>query len=335
MCFVRFRNFLRPILKKEKLLIKVTFPIMDFVFIRHGESDNNVLREVLREEHGSPHDEVLFRQQRNHDPALTALGQLQVRVVAQRVQREYPNMSEVWVSFLSRALGTAAAVHAALPQTRVKVMSDINECGGSYRFCHDTQALVPDPGISRMEVLREYPTFTFFEPTQVGSEHEGWYKGSGKETHEDSHQRAMNLIARIEAAVADHHAAAPSSSPETAPPLVGVITHGDFFRLFLSELLRTNRFAATNEEDMTNRIRQKNTSKECGPVGASDAWVQNTAITRFSVRPRNSSSSSSCRTLHADNHDDHKTAPEASPRAEWHIALFADAEHLTQLNSFS
>jgi broad specificity phosphatase PhoE len=308
---------------------------MDFVFIRHGESDNNVLREVLREEHGRPHDEALFRQRRKHDPALTALGKLQVRVVAQRVQQEYPNMSEVWVSFLSRALGTAAAVHEALPQTRVRVMSDINECGGSYRFCHDTQGLVPEPGTSRKEVLREHPTFTFFEPTLEGSEHDGWYKGSGKETHEESHQRAVNLIARIEAAVADH-VAAPSSSPETAPPLVGVITHGDFFRLFLSELLHSNRFADTNDtDDIANSIRRGNTSKECGPVGASDAWVQNTAITRFSVRPRSSSNSSSnCRTIHADDHD-RDAASEASPRAEWRITLFADAQHLTQLNALS
>ncbi|CUG89021.1 histidine phosphatase-like, putative [Bodo saltans] len=319
---------------------------MEFLFIRHGESHNNVLRETLREEHGRPNDEVLFRRQRLHDPALTQLGKTQVLAVAQRVQQEYPRMHELWVSFLSRALGTAAAVHAALPHTRVLVMTDINECGGSYRYCHDKQGFVTEPGVSRSQVTNEYPTFEFFTPTQPESDHDGWYSGSGKETHEQSHQRAVQLIARIESAVAmqlqQHQggassdqrpgSASSSSSPgntlgvtptsdhlnDDQAPLVGVVTHGDFFRLFLSELLRTNRIANT-DIDIVDRIRR---GKDMGGAGASDAWVQNTAITRFQVKKKRDA---------PENNNSDASSGDNATAMEWHIALFADAAHLNNL----
>ena len=54
--------------------------VMDVIFIRHAESQNNALYEQIREEFG--HDiseEILDREEsvrRNPDPGITALGKL-------------------------------------------------------------------------------------------------------------------------------------------------------------------------------------------------------------------------------------------------------------------
>jgi broad specificity phosphatase PhoE len=293
---------------------------MDFIFVRHGESENNVLHEALRRTHGSPHGETLFHQQRCHDPPLTPLGVAQAEAVAQRLRVEYPTMTEVWVSFLSRALGTAAAVHAALPHTRVLVMRDINECGGSYRYCHDKKGYVGEPGVSRRDVSSKYPTFMYYDTSTPTLDDEGWYTGDDKEAPAASHGRAVSLIERVEAYVTQHTTTS-SQDPSPQHPLIGVVTHGDFFRVLLKELLESGRLVV--DEETRQRIALGKEFKGTGAGAATDAWVKNTSVTHFTVRP---TLESLCDAPAQTN----KTRRNAGAM-DWCACVLADASHLDTL----
>lgn len=306
---------------------------MKFIFIRHGESENNALHDVLREDPNMNEAKTseLFYQTRKHDPQLTAKGVEQAQRVAARAVREFPEVESIWVSCLERALGTAAAVHAALPSTSVVVMTDIHEVGGSYRYCHDVAGYVPEPGTTEAQVASKYPTFTF-----NSSFPNGWYSGSGKESVEVAQERAAALIARAEAYALGKAMSVPSPStgegdtqPSHPPPpcaAVAIITHGDFFRVLFEVLIRSGRVAVS--DDIQRRILLKKPPPSASgstdtPPGVTDTWVQNTSVTRFH--------------LAVDEPHVALVAPSSTNTTQpsqglrWEVEMLADATHLATI----
>jgi broad specificity phosphatase PhoE len=186
------------------------------VFIRHGESENNVLNHKL-----GPEGEKLFDTQRVADASLTARGIEQANIVASRVSKEFPNTRLVLTSYMHRSLRTADAVHTALVMGQtgsdclVRVHRDLHEIGGHYTNTPEGKK-VGSPGRTSSDVQEEFPHFQLM--ADEGCEN-GWWKSTTKEGSSSSTRRAEALVDML----------AREAATGAAGPVV-IITHGDFFR---------------------------------------------------------------------------------------------------------
>lgn len=176
---------------------------MHLYLIRHAESENNA-----RPEH-----------ERIEDPPITQRGVLQAGCLAQWIA-QLP-LDLLLVSPFRRALQTVvpALGYKSIP---IEVSTDIVERGGCYRGWqqenwsgaagftpHDILSLIPDAQV---------------DPRITGS---GWWACKPRESDADALRRACDFKARLEtfhAPVQKH---------------LAVVTHAEFQRLLLVELLRS------------------------------------------------------------------------------------------------
>lgn len=294
---------------------------IEIYFVRHGESENNILHTKLREAIPvAAEAEVAFHQQRHYDPPLTAAGREQAALVAKRIRREIPHTDEIWVSFLSRALDTALAMHQELPEATVRVMHDITEVGGSYHYSQELQKFVAHPGSTVRDVRLKYPLFTFYSPSRDGSEcgdsstttptsdgsdeksdlieaflaydhvkdeSKGWYHfGQGKEQHATAVKRAETLLRRLEDRA--RHMSRPGGG---RPPLtLAIVTHGDFFKIVMTVLKHrvqdVDGFHAALErahQTKAGAAASGRGSDDSLVKAPTDTWIMNTSVTHLSL----------------------------------------------------
>ena len=149
---------------------------MELYIIRHGQSTNNALAD--------PHNRV-------HDPSLTDLGKRQADAianfliegiipelawnspeVAEGQERRGYGITHLYCSLMRRTLQTAQPIGQALglnPEGWI----DIHEQGGMYLDHGAEDGLVEYPGMSRQEILDEFPNYVL--PEKVTEE--GWWQG--------------------------------------------------------------------------------------------------------------------------------------------------------------
>lgn len=198
---------------------------MQFYFIRHGQSSNNVLWDRTGSNIG-----------RSHDPELTEAGQRQAEILASFLARTDPSfaygrtdyynaagfgITHLYTSLMLRAVATGVVVARAL-QVPLVGLENVHESGGLYLDDPATGKPAGQPGSSRSYFAECYPDLVVPE----SCDESGWWKCRPYEEHE----RAMERTGRfVEELLARHGG---------TDDRVAVISHGDFYNCFLRSLLR-------------------------------------------------------------------------------------------------
>lgn len=197
---------------------------MQLYFIRHGQSENNLLWALTGSHEG-----------RNVDPELTPLGRQQAEALAQYL-RGLDSMSELgpsynpqniqgfdlthlYCSLMVRAVQTGQAVARALDLSLVG-WPDVHETGGIHMHDPESGELVGQPGHGRSFFERHYPELVL--PDSVTDA--GWWNRPF-ETAEERLERARRFLEALDRrhGGSDDH--------------VAVISHGGFYNHVMRCLL--------------------------------------------------------------------------------------------------
>jgi 2,3-bisphosphoglycerate-dependent phosphoglycerate mutase len=196
---------------------------MEFYFIRHGQSTNNLLWQRTGSTNG-----------RSEDPKLTETGQQQVRLLAQFLRHTPPNaaaanrdtqniggfgITHLYTSLMVRAVATGTAVADALglPLT---AWQDLHEGGGIFLDDEATGERNGRPGKNRAFFAAHYPDLIL--PDSLDDI--GWWNRPYEE-HEERPARAKRVLREL----LERHGATDDR--------VAVVSHGGFYNYFLWELL--------------------------------------------------------------------------------------------------
>eukprot|EP00947_MAST-08B_sp_MAST-8B-sp1_P001393 g1393.t1 len=216
-------------------------------FIRHGESQNNVLHITAGRN---------YARDRFADPALTDVGQAQAEAVAQFLSTGpaiVTPLDAVFVSPMRRTLMTAQPMSKALG-LRPTVWSDCYEVGGCFKGGKG------EPGMTAAEIRDEFEGYRVPEARENKEQQEtekqqgketqqdagrdddmapgldygcrsirsGWYEVElGEETYAHSEARARVVIERLKRKAASLDAGATS--------IVAMVVHHDFIDLLLRQ----------------------------------------------------------------------------------------------------
>ena len=180
---------------------------MQFYFIRHGQSINNLMYAIT----GSD----IWR---SCDPELTETGLRQAELLAGYLHQEDTNLTHLYTSLMIRAVstGTVVADRLGLP---LVAWPDLHEEGGI--FLNNEQGVpIGQPGKDRTYFEKNYPGLLLPETLNAS----GWWNRS-YEAAVERPARAQRLLQDLFArhGGTNHH--------------VAVISHGGFYNHVLSALL--------------------------------------------------------------------------------------------------
>jgi 2,3-bisphosphoglycerate-dependent phosphoglycerate mutase len=197
---------------------------MQLYFIRHAQSENNVILEQTGSNDG-----------RSVDPELSDLGCQQVKVLAEFLGRTQPDiqtnkasdpqniqgvhLTHLYTSLMVRAVATAVEISktAGLP---LLGWVDFHELGGIYQTNPQTGVEEGLPGHSKSYFEQRFPALIL--PCSVGEE--GWWNRS----HEVE-QEGLSRAQRVYREIYVRHG--------RSDDRVGLISHADFYKMFLSVIL--------------------------------------------------------------------------------------------------
>ncbi|NOZ27238.1 MAG: histidine phosphatase family protein [Chloroflexi bacterium] len=184
---------------------------MELYIIRHGQSTNNALAD-LRE--------------RSCDPPLTEVGVRQTEFLARYLTEtvlDHPGspvnlpITKLYCSPMRRALQTARPIGDALGLAP-EVWIEIHERGGIYLDHGEDGGIVGYPGMTREEILADFPHYVLPEALTG----EGWWKG-GREDWPACQARAIRVAHALHARAADDER-------------IVMISHGGFIDALLKAL---------------------------------------------------------------------------------------------------
>ena len=200
--------------------------MLEVYFIRHAQSNNNVVMEETE------YEEYLFA--REPEPDLTALGQEQAQLLGKYLSRPVQHsdfnpqnrsgfgLTHLYCSLMIRSIktGQAVAEKTGLP---LVAWPDIHETGGLFdvRRENDEPVFFGVPGHGREFFAREFPDLVIPEDLS----HEGWWNRE-KEPREAYQDRARSIVEDIILKHGEHD------------HRVGIITHGGIFARILSSILQ-------------------------------------------------------------------------------------------------
>jgi 2,3-bisphosphoglycerate-dependent phosphoglycerate mutase len=194
---------------------------MQLYFIRHAQSENNVLLDQTGSNEG-----------RSIDPELTDLGCQQVKVLADYLsisQHGNPankvtdlqniqdvHLTHLYTSLMVRAVATGVEISKTTGLPLIGWV-DLHELGGIYHKNPQTGIKEGLPGHNKSYFEQRFPALHL--PDSLGDE--GWWNRS-HEGELDGLSRARNVYQEI---IARHG---------RSDDRVGLISHGDFYQMFLS-----------------------------------------------------------------------------------------------------
>ncbi len=199
---------------------------MQFYFIRHGQSENNVLWDRTGSSVG-----------RSYDPELTDVGREQVQVLARFLANkdysvtpgkvDYTNaagfgITHLYTSLMVRAVATGAAIARALNIPLIGLES-LHEWGGLYLDDPETGKPVGQAGHPRSYFATRYPELVVPE----SCDESGWWKCRPYEEPAATVARAERLV---QALMAQHGG---------TTDRVAIISHGGFYNHMLRALFKT------------------------------------------------------------------------------------------------
>jgi 2,3-bisphosphoglycerate-dependent phosphoglycerate mutase len=182
---------------------------MQFYFIRHAQSQNNLLWEQTGSSKG-----------RSIDAELTPLGQQQAEILAQFLRKNDEfGLTHLYTSLMSRAVVTGAAIAEALGLPLV-TWEDLHETGGIYVEDEQTGQRTGQPGKNRADFQARFPCLIL--PDSLGEV--GWWNRPFEEREQrlPRAQRFARELSERHGHTDDH---------------VAVVSHGAFYNYFLSALL--------------------------------------------------------------------------------------------------
>ncbi len=198
---------------------------MQFYFIRHGQSQNNLLWDTTGSSQG-----------RSEDPALSEVGLKQAHLLAQFLSRNAPTLfsngpdhynqtgfalTHLYTSLMLRAVATGSIVADAL-DLPLTAWEDLHEGGGIYLEDEETGERVGKTGMTRAYLQQHYPKLVLREACH---EH-GWWNRPFEE-HEQTQIRA----ARFWRDLLERHG--------QTSDRVAVFSHGGFYNCLLRAILNT------------------------------------------------------------------------------------------------
>ena len=192
---------------------------MQFYFIRHAQSTNNLLYDSGGDSAG-----------RSEDPPLTEIGYEQAHILARFLRTGNPGwkvlagappgfgITHLYTSLMIRAVATGTAVASELKLPLV-VWEDLHETGGIYFDDEAANARVGQPGKNRAFFQKHFPGLVL--PDSVGEA--GWWNRSFEETDQRP-ARAQRFLAELRRRHGD------------ASDCVAVISHGGFYNVLLQTI---------------------------------------------------------------------------------------------------
>lgn len=198
---------------------------MQFYFLRHAQSENNLLWAQTGSHSG-----------RSEDPELTAVGWQQAEKLAQFLCRPGGAGSEpessydiqnvhgfaithLYSSLMLRSVATGLVVAQAVDLPLV-AWEDLHEVGGIHMFDESTGDHVGLPGKNRAYFEARYPGLVL--PESLGEE--GWWN----RPYEEREQRPLRARRFLEQLLARHG---------NSEDRVAVVSHGGFFRHVMQAML--------------------------------------------------------------------------------------------------
>jgi 2,3-bisphosphoglycerate-dependent phosphoglycerate mutase len=180
---------------------------MQFYFIRHGQSINNLLYATTGSDKG-----------RSSDPELTETGRRQSELLAEYLHQEDTNLTHLYTSLMIRAVSTGAVVadRLGLP---LAAWPDLHEEGGIY-LNNEQGDHIGQPGKDRAYFEENYPGLIL--PVTLNAS--GWWNRS----YEIAVERPARARRFLQDLVTNHGG---------TDHRVAVISHGGFYNHILSVLL--------------------------------------------------------------------------------------------------
>jgi len=188
------------------------------LFIRHGESENNVLCNISDDE---------YWKHRKPDPKLSAKGEKQVQAAANALAKNPPVVSpldKIYVSPMTRALSTAKPIAESLRMSPT-VWTDMYEVGGC--FGGEKGSFYGVGGLSRNEMQRLYPGYIL--PPEEITQH-GWYP---KKLRMETGSHAVLRAAAISTRLRDMAMRLEDDDSKT----IALVAHHDTIDLILRDLM--------------------------------------------------------------------------------------------------
>jgi 2,3-bisphosphoglycerate-dependent phosphoglycerate mutase len=197
---------------------------MQFYFIRHGQSENNLLWQRTGSGEG-----------RSEDPELTDVGRQQAHLLAQYLRGPDPSstvqghnllnvggfgLTHLYTSLMVRSVATGTIVARALDLPLV-AWEETHERGGIHRRDEATDERIGQPGHNRAYFEAHYPDLVL--PESLGEA--GWWNRPYEEP-EQSLARAQRFLREL----LERHG--------HTEDRVAVISHGGFYNHLLVTLLR-------------------------------------------------------------------------------------------------
>ena len=183
---------------------------MRFYFIRHAQSQNNLLW-----------DQTGTNKGRSQDAELTPLGQQQAESLARFLQERVDEfgVTHLYTSLMLRAVMTGATMADALGLSPV-AWEDLHETGGIYVEDEQTGQAIGQPGKHRAYFQECYPRLIL--PDSLNEA--GWWNRPFEE-REQRLARAQRFLRDL----LERHG--------QTDDRVAVVSHGAFYNYFLSALL--------------------------------------------------------------------------------------------------
>ncbi len=196
---------------------------MQFYFIRHGQSANNLLWRLTGSSRG-----------RSEDPELTETGKQQSHALAQALRGANPNtatkssdrlnltginLTHLYTSLMVRAVATGTIIANALDLSLV-AWEDLHEGGGIYLEDEATGERNGQAGKNRAYFEEHYPDLIL--PESLGDD--GWWN----RPYEGREQRSVRAKRFLHGLLERHG---------NNEDRVGVVSHGGFYNDLLAELL--------------------------------------------------------------------------------------------------
>ncbi len=196
---------------------------MQLYFIRHAQSENNLLWSQTRSPAG-----------RKADPLLTAVGHQQAQHLAQFLAQSTPGnnrngpdfhnhkgfgLTHLYCSLMVRTIQTGTYVAQAC-QLPLVALSNLHEVNGIYLEDETTGERKGLPGPNRAEFLAEFPHLIL--PDEVGDA--GWWNRPPEPREE-----TMNRAQAVWGYLVDKHGGTEDR--------VGIISHAGFYQRFITAVI--------------------------------------------------------------------------------------------------
>jgi 2,3-bisphosphoglycerate-dependent phosphoglycerate mutase len=200
---------------------------MEFYFIRHAQSENNLLYDTTGASDG-----------RSQDPELTEVGRRQTEILARFLRQsdsaptlrlpDHQNIggfciTHLYTSLMVRAVATGTVIARALNLPLV-AWEDLHETGGIYLDDVPTGTRIGQPGKDREYFQANYPQLVL--PESLGDA--GWWN----RPFEEPEQRPVRAQRVLRDLLARHGG---------KEDRVAVISHGGFYNVLLRTIFQVER----------------------------------------------------------------------------------------------